>query len=395
MSYSLVLIEQDEKTSKLVEAVLKRCFASMRFKRVRSAFIDQQDTFNPDMDWSEHDIILLDCSVSLNEGVEQLQRIKWQTPNPSVLLLSDQKEVEQAALENNADSFFQFQGEWLDLSGKIATLLNLRNHLNEFPFRLNDWCLLEVLHNSENSAVYKAIRRDGKKLAAIKRYKYQLSHLDEDFIEQFLSDLDNFKNIKTPRLVRIYDSGISDQVLYQIMELMTGGSLCECLNSYKRLPLSHALTWFFEIVYALHIVHEAGLLHRDLKTANIMLRDDGSLALNDYGTATSLLVKAGFMSEDEIQCTPFYVSPERALDEPSGVTSDIYSLGIIFYELLMGKKPYNGSTEMELMMQHIMAPIPTLPEEYSVYQSLLNKMLAKDESLRLQRVIDTSSYLSG
>lgn len=377
-----------------MKTTLERCFTSVRFTLIRSEFIDQQDLLDRDLNWSEHDIILLDCSVSLDKGVEQLQRIKWQTPKPSVLLFSNQKEVEQAALEKGADSFFHFQGAWLDLSHKVEALLNLRNHLREFPFQLDEWCLLEILHNSENSAVYKAIRRDGK-LAAIKRYKYKLSDLDEDFIEQFLSDLDNFKDIKTPRLVRIYDSGISDQVLYQIMELMMQGSLRESLTAYKRLPLPHALTWFFEIVYALHIVHEAGLLHRDLKTANIMLRDDGSLALNDYGTATSLLVKSGFLSEYEIQCTPYYVSPERALDEPSGITSDIYSLGIIFYELLMGEKPYNGSTEMELLMQHVMAPIPILPDEYASYQSLLNKMLAKDETLRLQRVIDVGSYLSG
>ncbi|MCK5918499.1 MAG: protein kinase [Cocleimonas sp.] len=394
MSYSFVLIEQDDEIGQQVKTTLERCFTSVRFTLIRSEFIDQQDLLDRDLNWSEHDIILLDCSVSLDKGVEQLQRIKWQTPKPSVLLFSNQKEVEQAALEKGADSFFHFQGAWLDLSHKVEALLNLRNHLREFPFQLDEWCLLEILHNSENSAVYKAIRRDGK-LAAIKRYKYKLSDLDEDFIEQFLSDLDNFKDIKTPRLVRIYDSGISDQVLYQIMELMMQGSLRESLTAYKRLPLPHALTWFFEIVYALHIVHEAGLLHRDLKTANIMLRDDGSLALNDYGTATSLLVKSGFLSEYEIQCTPYYVSPERALDEPSGITSDIYSLGIIFYELLMGEKPYNGSTEMELLMQHVMAPIPILPDEYASYQSLLNKMLAKDETLRLQRVIDVGSYLSG
>jgi serine/threonine-protein kinase/serine/threonine-protein kinase PpkA len=394
MSYSFVLIEQSDETGQQVTAMLERCFAPVRFKRVSSEFIDKQDSLDSELNWSEYDIVLLDCSISLDKGVEQLQRIKWQTPKPSVLLFSDQEAVEKAALENNADGFFLYQDSWIDLSGKIEALLNLRNHLREFPFRLNEWCLLEVLHNSESSAVYKAIRRDGK-LAAIKRYKYKLSHLDEEFIEQFLSDLDNFREIKSPRLVQIYDSGISNHVLYQIMELMTQGSLRESLASYKRLPLPHALTWFFEIVYALHIVHEAGLLHRDLKTANIMLRDDGSLALNDYGTATSLLVKAGFISEDEIQCTPYYVSPERALDEPSGVTSDIYSLGIIFYELLMGEKPYDGSTEMELMMQHVMAPIPTLPDEYAGYQSLLNKMLAKDETLRLQRVIDVGSYLGG
>jgi serine/threonine-protein kinase/serine/threonine-protein kinase PpkA len=392
MSYSFVLIEQSNTIGKQVEALIKQCFSSTQFMRIRADVVNNQETVDEVIEWVAYDIILIDCSTSLTKGVEQLQCIKWLTPRPSVLLFSDKEEVKQAALENGADSYFHFQNSWAGLGASLQALSNLRQHLKEFPFRLNEWCLLEVLHNSEHSAVYKAVNQEGK-LAAIKRYKYTLTQLSDEFIQQFLSDLDEFSDIKTPRLVQIYDSGISDNVLYQVMELMTQGSLSDNLMPYQRLPLPHALTWFFEIVYALHIVHEAGLLHRDLKTANIMLREDGSLALNDYGTATSLLVKAGFISEDEIHCTPYYVSPERALDEPSGVTSDIYSLGIIFYELLMGEKPYHGATEMELMMQHVMAPIPILPDEYANYQSLLDKMLAKDEMLRLQRVIDVGSYL--
>ncbi|MCK5896784.1 MAG: protein kinase [Cocleimonas sp.] len=393
MSYSFILIEQSNHTGKQVEVLVNQCFSSIKLRRISADLADNQETLDEVVDWSTYDIILLDCSTSLTKGIEQLQRIKWLTPRPSVLLFSHEKIIKQAALDNGADSYFHFKTTWAGLGAKLLALSNLREHLNAFPFRLNEWCLLEVLHNSENSAVYKAVNQEGK-LAAIKRYKYQLSHLSDEFIQQFLSDLDEFSDIKTPRLVQIYDCGISDNVLYQVMELMTKGSLSNNLPPYQRLPLLHdALTWFFDIVYALHIVHEAGLLHRDLKTANIMLREDGSLALNDYGTATSLLVKAGFISEDEIHCTPYYVSPERALDEPSGVTSDIYSLGIIFYELLMGKTPYHGSTEMELMMQHIMAPIPIFPDEYANYQSLLDKMLAKDKVQRLQRVIDVGSYL--
>jgi serine/threonine-protein kinase/serine/threonine-protein kinase PpkA len=392
MNSSFVLIEQDEKTSQQVNMIINQCFSSDSLLYIEAERASNHDALDHDVDWEKHEIVLVDCSISLEKGIDQLQRIKWLTPRPSVLLFSNKKEVKQAALENGADSYFYHQNTWATLGANIDALINLRNHLSVFPFQLNEWCLLEVLHDSKNSAVYKAVSREGE-LVAIKRYKYQLDDVSDEFVEQFLSDLDKFSNINTPRLVQIYESGISNNVLYQVMELMTCGSLLESLTIYQPLPLPRAMTWFLEIVYALHIVHTSGLLHRDLKTANIMLRDDDTLALNDYGTASSLLVKAGFMSEDKISCTPYYVSPERALDEPSDVTSDIYSLGIIFYELLMGDKPYHGSTDMELMMQHIMAPIPTLPDEYAGYQSLLNKMLAKDESLRLQRVIDVLRYL--
>lgn len=394
MSYSFVLVEQSDKTGEPVTTLLQKRFASARLERISGDFFHDKDKIDHDIDWASQDIVLLDCSVSLSSGVEQLQRIKWQTPKPSVLLFSDQAEIERVALQNGADGFFYFKGCWAGLGANIENLINLRNHLVKFPFRLNDWCLLEVLHNTDNSAVYKAVHRDGK-LAAIKRYKYKLNQLSDSFIEKFLFDLERFSQLKTPRLVRIYDSGISDNILYQVMELMTRGSLQEHLTTYQPLPLPRALTWFYQIVYALQIVHDVGLLHRDLKTANIMLRDDDTLALNDYGTTASLLVEADFMTEEDIHCSPYYVSPERSLDEPSGVVSDIYSLGIIFYELLMGKKPYEGSSELELMIQHVIAPIPVFPDEYANYQLALNKMLAKDETLRLQRVIDVGSYLGG
>ena len=394
MSYSFVLIEQSDQTGQEVKALLSRCFPSAQLKCISSGFIKEPTLAHEEITWSMMDVIFIDCSDSLALGIEHLQRIKWQTSTALVILLSDTSEIEQVALEKGANESFSFQNSWAGLGAKIEALIHLRNHLAELPFRLNDWNLLEVLHDSKNSVVYRAMNQAGKQVA-VKRYKYQLSHLSEAFIQQFLSDLEQFSQIKTRRLVEIYDSGISENVLYQVMELMPMGSLRDSLKAYPRLPLPHALTWFVEIVYALHIVHESGLLHRDLKTANIMLRDDGSLALNDYGTADSLLIKAGFMTAEEISCTPYYVSPERSLDEPYGVTSDIYSLGIIFYELLIGDKPYHGSTEMELMMQHIQASIPIFPEEYADYQSLLNKMLAKDETLRLQRVIDVASYLGG
>lgn len=394
MSYSFVLIEQHDQTGRKVEALLSRRFPSAQLTCISAGFIKDPSLVHEDIIWGSIDVILIDCSVSLALGIEHFQRIKWQTSKALVILLGSSSKIKQIALQKGANESFSFQDSWASLGAKIDALIHLKNHLIAFPFQLDDWDLLEVLHNSKNSAVYKAVNQAGKQVA-IKRYKYELSHLSDDVIQQFVADLEQFSKIKTPRLVEIYNSGISGNVLYQVMELMPMGSLRDSLKAYSSLPLPHALTWFVDIVYALHVVHQAGLLHRDLKTANIMLRDDGSLALNDYGTATSLLVKAGVLMEEEISCTPYYVSPERALDEPSGVTSDIYSLGIIFYELLMGDKPYHGSTEMELMMQHIQAPIPTFPEEYADYQSLLNKMLAKDEKLRLQRVIDVASYLGG
>lgn len=387
MSFSFLLIEQDGSMSQSVRGLLHQRF-SMADIDVLNSTSDHNIRA-----WQCYDFILIDCFKSIHWGVEQFKRIQQITSYPSCLLVSDLLDIEQQALESGAHGYFYYEGSWASLSAKIDTLIELRKYLVSYPFRLEGWCLLEVLHNGGNSMVYRAVDDSGHQ-AAIKRYKYDLTHLSESSKEAFLANLQKFSRVDTPRLVGIFDSGISNGAIYQIMELLELGSLSDNLSSHPHLPLSHALTWFFEIVHALHVVHEAGLVHRDLKTANVLLRDDGSLALNDYGAATNLLVESGFIAADEIYCTPYYVSPERALDEPSGIPSDIYSLGIIFYELLMGEKPYHGSTEMELMMQHVLAPIPLFPPEYENYQPLLNKMLAKDQRDRLQRAIDVGHYLS-
>ncbi|MCK5903629.1 MAG: protein kinase [Cocleimonas sp.] len=395
MSYSFVLIEQRGTIGEEIEASLKRCFSIDNFQRIVAKKTSSvAPSSKKPISYSGYDFVLIDCSVSLKIGVEYLKSIKQQASKSLVLLLSDHQEIETSALQESADGYFNFHGSWASLCAKIEMLIGLKNNLTASPFQVADWHLLEVLHNGNNSTVYRAVNQKGQQ-AAIKRYKYNLKRLSETSKTDFLTNLQQFSEINTPRLVKIYNSGISDGAIYQVMELMTQGSLEENVNDHERLPLHHALTWFIQIVYALHVVHEVGLLHRDLKPSNIMLRDDGSLALNDYGSASSLLIEAGVMTEDDIHCTPYYVSPERALDQGTDVSSDIYSLGIIFYELLVGDKPYHGSTEMELMMQHILAPLPTLPPEYATYQSLLNKMLAKEKEHRLQRVIDVVNYLAG
>ncbi len=108
-----------------------------------------------------------------------------------------------------------------------------------------------------------------------------------------------------------------------------------------------------------------------------MLRSDGVLALTDYGVSKKILLDAGFLKADELHCSPHYVSPELVAGEDCTKASDIYSLGVIFYELLMGEKPYAGYSATELMMQHVMAPIPSLKKRYMHLQPVLNKMMAK------------------
>jgi serine/threonine-protein kinase PpkA len=147
-------------------------------------------------------------------------------------------------------------------------------------------------------------------------------------------------------------------------------------------PLSpdEALHYAREIAHGLSIIHTAGVVHRDLKPGNIMLRDDDTVALIDFGISQSANVTAA--PADEIAGTPYYISPEQAAGNATDERTDLYALGVILYQMLMGEKPYVGATTEAILDQHRNAPLPVLAPERSAYQPLLNKLLAKDPGQR-------------
>jgi serine/threonine protein kinase len=124
-------------------------------------------------------------------------------------------------------------------------------------------------------------------------------------------------------------------------------------------------------------VHEAGLVHRDLKPPNVMLRENDAVALIDFGLARSLDGNTISTQTGVLLGSPYYMSPEQALGESLDARSDFYSLGVMCYEMLTGHKPYTGGTAMEVLQQHVSAPLPALPEALVRYEPLLTRLLAK------------------
>lgn len=278
--------------------------------------------------------------------------------------------------------------KYSDLSSKIDVFLQLRRCQEQFPINLKGWTLKEVIHNSQDCIIYRAINKNGV-AAAIKRFNFKPNDLSREMIHEFLQRLKTQCGIRSKGLVQIYDGGICNNAFYLVMEYLSYGTLRQNLNSCNDdLPETHALEWFKEIAQALDHVHKAGLIHRDLKIDNIMLRGDGSLALTDYGVSKRLLLDAGFLQEDEMHCSPHYVSPELISGEVCTPASDIYSLGVIFYELLTGEKPFSGREAYELMMQHVMAPVPVFADCLKKYQPVLNRMMAKCPADRYSRPLE-------
>ena len=182
--------------------------------------------------------------------------------------------------------------------------------------------------------------------------------------------------IRDPLVVQIYDYGVHAGFEYLAMEYLLSGDLKARMQA--GLKESEALRYVEQIASALRVVHNAGLLHRDLKPPNVMLRENDEVALIDFGLARALDGSTPSTRTGVLRGSPYYMSPEQALGEVLDVRSDFYSLGIMFYEMLTGRKPYTGATAMEVLQQHVNSPLPPLPHSLSRYGYFLNKLVAKN-----------------
>jgi tRNA A-37 threonylcarbamoyl transferase component Bud32 len=200
--------------------------------------------------------------------------------------------------------------------------------------------------------------------------------------DRFLQEYEIVAGLKHQNIVRIHDLGVADDHVYIAMEHFPAGDLRQRMKA----PLSPAmaLSYVEQIASALHAIHAVGVLHRDLKPANVMLRADGSLCLIDFGLAKANEMQVSLTGTREIFGTPYYMSPEQGHAEEIDGRSDLYSLGVMFYEMLTGHKPYTGATAMEVIYKHKRAELPEIAPQFAEYQEILRRLLAKSPADRYQ-----------
>jgi eukaryotic-like serine/threonine-protein kinase len=181
--------------------------------------------------------------------------------------------------------------------------------------------------------------------------------------------------IRHPAVVRIHDYGIENGLEYLAMEYFPRGDLKA--RMYFGVTEGETLRYVEQIAAALSVVHGAGLLHRDLKPPNVMLRESDEIALIDFGLARTLDGACHSTRTGVLRGSPYYMSPEQALGEELDARSDLYSLGVIYHEMLTGKKPFTGGSAMEVLQQHVNAPPPQLPLSLSRHMPVISRLLAK------------------
>jgi len=198
--------------------------------------------------------------------------------------------------------------------------------------------------------------------------------LDDSF-RRFLQEYEIVQRIRSPGIVRLYDLGVSDEHAWLVMEYFANGDLRARMRA--GLSLRRALYNALSIARALQAIHAAGVLHRDLKPGNVMLRDDGSVALIDFGLSKDAALAGDVTDRGMIFGTPHYMSPEQGHGEPIDGRSDLYSLGVILFEMLAREKPYKADNPMALIYKHRKEPVPRLPAQFEALQPILERLLAK------------------
>jgi eukaryotic-like serine/threonine-protein kinase len=209
---------------------------------------------------------------------------------------------------------------------------------------------------------------------------------DDQFVERFRREAKNAASLSHPNIVSIYDRGEAEGTYYIAMEYLDGRSLKELIVARGPAPIHLAVDYARQILAAIRFAHRHGIVHRDIKPHNVLVDGEGRLKVTDFGIAragVSQMTEAG-----SIIGTAQYLSPEQAKGAPVDQTSDLYSVGVVLYELLTGVVPFSGDTPVEIAMKHLSSvPEPPSAKRADVPRDLdlvVMRALAKDQSERYQ-----------
>ena len=248
--------------------------------------------------------------------------------------------------------------------------------------------LEEKIGSGGMSSVYRAFDPTLERWVAIKLMHRDISH-DPDQLERFRREARAVASLNHPHIVTVIDAGEDDGAPYIVFEYVEGETLKERIRRLGRLPVSEAVAYGIEIGRALECAHANRLVHRDVKPQNVLIDPDGRAKVTDFGIARSLEAQ-GLTATGRVLGTTDYVSPEQALGHEVTGQSDIYSLGIVLYEMLTGEAPYKADTQVAVAMKHVRDPLPDVqrrrPEISASLARVVERATAKETQNRYQAV---------
>jgi len=234
------------------------------------------------------------------------------------------------------------------------------------------------------STVYRAFDINLERRVAIKLLHREMQE-DSDQLERFRREARAVAQLSHPHVVGVIDTGEDDNRPYIVFEYVEGETLKDRIRRLGRLPVDESLAYAIEIARALGSAHAHAIVHRDVKPQNVLLDPEGSAKVTDFGIARSLR-DDGLTADGRVLGTTDYVSPEQALGHDVDGQSDIYSLGIVLYEMLVGDVPFHGENQVSVAMKHVREDLPDVqvmrPDVSARLAAVLDRMTEKDLALR-------------
>ncbi len=352
------------------------------------------------------DLVLLDHRWPGGSGMEVLRELKRRPGCPPVILLTPQGDESAAveAIRAGADDFLPKthlahdelmaairealrRGRQSTARFAKPSFADQQKPAEPGKFVLKGHHFVRQLARTGISSVYLMENESNGEPVVVKVLTEvpDVAEGKSDF-ERFLQEYELISEVHHRNVVKIYDLGIADDHAYIAMEYFPRGDLRKRIG--RGLSADQALEFLDQMARALVAVHAIGILHRDLKPGNVMVREDDSLALIDFGLAKQLRTALDITHTGEIFGTPYYMSPEQGHGDPVDERGDLYSLGVILYEMLTGMKPFVAASPMSVIYKHSHAAIPRLPEEAAALQELLDTLMAKEPVDRFQSASD-------
>ncbi len=265
---------------------------------------------------------------------------------------------------------------------------------------IGQYQMVEQIGQGGMATVYKAFQPSLSRYVAIKVLSPELVSKDPNFAKRFESEARAVAALEQhPHILPVYDFGSQDGLMYMVMRLLEGGTLATLMYQYTLLPTEKIVKIVGDIAAALDYAHTQGIVHRDVKPSNILIDQFDEVQLTDFGLAR--VIRSPYTdrltSSGTVVGTASYMAPEQAADEPLDGRSDIYSLGVILFELLTGSLPFMGDTPVAIAIKHVQAPIPSLqdfnPNVPKAFAQIVYQAMAKYPDQRFERANEMKQAL--